>query len=447
MTTIAHVSRAMQTLLTTTAEQVGAEQHFSRRPDLAKFSASTLVQTLVFGWLAHPDATIEQLAQTAARLGVDVSAQAIDQRFTLQTATLLRSVLLRSVEQAIATQPAALPILQRFSAVYLQDSTTIVLPDQLAFHARGNGGSSSTNTSAALKCGVQLDFLSGALSQLDLVDGRHSDRSLPLQHAPLAPGSLRLADLGFFDLGVFKQLSEAGVFWLSKLRSHTLVAQPAQRSQSLVSFVQSLGSFERWQGELLVGEQQLPARLLIERVPHHVAEERRRRLRAEARDRGQKPSAAALVLAAWTLLITNAPPELLSLKEALVIAKVRWQIELIFKLWKSEGLLDEWRSKKPMRVLCEVYAKLLAMVLQQWCLIVGCWKYAERSLVKAAKVVRDHALGLAGARGREKQVAEVLESIERVLRRTARIEPRRKKPNTYQLLLALTSDDAPCTSS
>ncbi len=61
MTTIAHVRTAMQTVLTTLATQSGAELHYTRRPDQAKFTASTLVQTLVFGWLAHPDATLEAL--------------------------------------------------------------------------------------------------------------------------------------------------------------------------------------------------------------------------------------------------------------------------------------------------------------------------------------------------------------------------------------------------
>jgi hypothetical protein len=69
MTTIPQVSEAMQTLLTTTTEAIAADLHFTKRPDRAKFSASTLVQTLVFGWLAHPNATVEQLAQMAARVG------------------------------------------------------------------------------------------------------------------------------------------------------------------------------------------------------------------------------------------------------------------------------------------------------------------------------------------------------------------------------------------
>ena len=118
-------------------------------------------------------------------------------------------------------------------------------------------------------------------------------------------------------------------------------------------------------------------------VPQEVADQRRRRIRTEARDHGRTPSAVVVALAAWTILITNAPPELLSLAEALVVAKVRWQIELIFKLWKSHGQVDQWRSEKPARIMGEVYGKLLAMLIQQWVFIVGCWAYPDRSLVKA----------------------------------------------------------------
>lgn len=73
MTTLPQVSQALQTLLTEAAEAADAKLQYTKRPDLAKFSASTLVQTLVFGWLAHPDATREQLAHTAAQVGVCVT--------------------------------------------------------------------------------------------------------------------------------------------------------------------------------------------------------------------------------------------------------------------------------------------------------------------------------------------------------------------------------------
>lgn len=441
MSTIAQISAAVQTVLTTLAEQADAELHYTKRPDLAKFTASTLLQTLVLGWLAHPDATVEQLAQTAARVGVDVYPQAIDQRFTLATATLLRTVLLRSVEQVFAAEPAALPILQRFAGVCVQDSTTITLPDELAEHARGCGGSTSTNTAAALKCGLQLDLLSGSITQLNLADGRATDHRLPLQRASLPPGTLRLADLGFFDQSVFAALDAEGCYFLSKVEATAHVSSASFPGGSVLKFVQSLSTLTQWEGWVMLGSQRpLRVRLLVRRVPQEVADQRRRRLRKAARAKGQTPSAAALALADWTVLITNVPEAMLSLEEALILAKVRWQIELIFKLWKSHGLVDEWRTRKAARALCEVYAKLLAMLLQQWCFIVGCWAYPDRSLVKAAQVVRDHALELAGARGRREQVAETLESVQRILKRTARMNPRHQRPNTYQLLLALTAE-------
>jgi hypothetical protein len=431
----------MQQMMTSAAEIADTKLHYTKRPDRAKFSASTLTQTLVLGFLAHPDARVEQLAQSAARVGVDVSPQAIDQRFTLATAALLQEIVTASMQHLIAADPVAIPILQRFSGVRVHDSTTIVLPDALAALWSGCGGTSVEHTASALKCGVQLDLLTGALCGLDLADGRASDHRLGVQRAAQPKGSLRLADLGFYDLGVLAALTEADVYWLSKIEPNALISDATAHNCPLLAYVQALGEVAQWEGAVWVGKgRRLRARLLIQRVPQEVADQRRRRIRKSARDKGVAPSAAALALAEWTVLITNIPPELLTLSEALILAKVRWQIELLFKLWKSHGQLDTWRSGKPARILCEVYAKLLAMVVQQWALAVGCWRYVDRSLVKAAQVVRDHAVELAGARVRLDRLSEVLETIQSVLTRTARMNTRRKHPNTYQLLLALTTE-------
>ena len=441
MTTIPQVSQAMQELLTTAAEAADAKLHYTKRPDRAKFSAATLTQTLVLGFLAHPDARVEQLAHSAARVGVDVSPQAVDQRFTLATAALLQEIVASSMQHLIAADGVAIPILQRFTGVRVHDSTTIVLPDALAEHWQGCGGASPEHTSAALKCGVQLDLLTGALCGLDLADGRASDHRLGVQHAALPKGSLRLADLGFYDLGVLANLSAADVYWLSKLEPNAVITDEQQRCSSLLAFVQALGALTQWEGRVWVGKGgRLRARLLVQRVPQEVADQRRRRIRKTARDKGVTASAAALALADWTILLTNIPPEVLTLAEALVVVKVRWQIELLFKLWKSHGQLDSWRSDKPERILCEVYAKLLAMVVQHWALVLGCWQFADRSLVKAAQVVRDHAVELASARARLDRLNEVLATMQQVLTRTARMNSRKKHPNTYQLLLALTTE-------
>ena len=130
---------------------------------------------------------------------------------------------------------------------------------------------------------------------------------------------------------------------------------------------------------------------------------------------------------------------MLNLKEALVLMRSRWQIEKLFELWKRYGHLDKSRSEKPWRVMCEIYAKLIGLVVQHWIVLVGSWRTAERSVVKAARVVRRRAFTLACALENPRRLARVLGDITRCLQRGCRVDKRRKEPGTAQQLLALTN--------
>jgi hypothetical protein len=127
---------------------------------------------------------------------------------------------------------------------------------------------------------------------------------------------------------------------------------------------------------------------------------------------------------------------MLTLPEALVVMACRWQIELLFKLWKSHGQVDQSRSKNPWRILTEVYAKLLAMVVQHWLFLVGHWSLFDRSLFKAAQTVRSHAMHLAAHFGSAAQLEEAITTIGRCLRAGCRINKSRTAPRTYQRLKA-----------
>ncbi|SRR6266567_1298405 len=144
---------------------------------------------------------------------------------------------------------------------------------------------------------------------------------------------------------------------------------------------------------VLVGiKQRHPMRLLMLRVPPEVAEQRRARLLADA-SRLQKPvSAQALELTKWLLLLTDAPAKRLSLQEAIVLQRERWQIEILYKLWKQYGQIDEWRTANTWRILCELYAKLIGVLLQHWLIVLFAWQDEQRSLVKLAQVIRDGSL-------------------------------------------------------
>ena len=134
MTTIPQVARAMREILTTTADEAARATQFVQRT--SPLGGATFTQTLVFGFLGHPQASLEELTQTAATLGVEISPQALDQRFTMAAATCVKQVLDAALTRVITADPVAIPLLARFTAVSVQDSSTIVLPDARG-HQRG----------------------------------------------------------------------------------------------------------------------------------------------------------------------------------------------------------------------------------------------------------------------------------------------------------------------
>ncbi|MDQ2787332.1 MAG: IS4 family transposase [Chloroflexota bacterium] len=433
MTSIADLVPALQTLLTTTADQAGRDSGLIQR--VRVFTGATFVQMLVFGWLGTPDATLEHLAQTAATLGVRITGQGIADRFSPQSADCLAHVLAAAIQQTITATPTDLAVLNRFAGVVVIDGSVIGLPAALA--VQFPGGANQMSSHAALKIGVGVDLLTGRLDGPHLMAARPHDRLLPIQDAPLAPGVLRLADLGFFDLSVLATLSAQHGYWLTRVQVGTVVLDPTGQRHDLLTLLRQRCKRTLDLPILLGVRERLPCRLLAERVPKAVANERRQRLRDAARQRGQTVSARKLTLADWTIRVTNVPAERLSVAEAMVVGRVRWQIELLFKLWKRDGKIDEWRSTKPWRILTEVYAKLLAMVIQHWIVVVTSWQYPQRSMVKGAQTVRAHACYLACVFADADQLATAFASIERCLVAGGRINKRRKRPNTCQLLQAV----------
>jgi hypothetical protein len=148
---------------------------------------------------------------------------------------------------------------------------------------------------AALKIGCRLDLLSGQLYGPVLKAGREHDHALELGAEQMPSGALRLADLGFFDLGLFRLLEARGGYWLSRFKAGTAVffedegdAASSGVRLEMGAYLKGLadGGEHYHERRVRLGlKQRLPARLLAVRVPESVARKRRRRLRFRARRR------------------------------------------------------------------------------------------------------------------------------------------------------------------
>jgi hypothetical protein len=354
MRIIPKIAKAMQGILTTNADKRAKDVGFIKRQ--RKFTGSTFAQTLVFGWLNDPEATVESLSQTAADLGVAVSPQGLDKRFTSEAAEFLKLILEDTVSTLISADPVAISILQRFHGVYIKDSSVITLPDELHDTWQGCGGRVMKNTRASVKIQLQVNTNTGELNGLHLTAGRAQDKGFCF-HPPA--GSLEIFDLGYFSLKAIGDMSDQGVFWLSRIHTQCDIYHQGER-WDLVEYLQCHCTHGLDAPILLGVKAKLPCRLLAVRVPDKVASERRRKIRYEYKREGKTPSKRQLALTNWTILVTNAPCEELTHQEAFVLKRIRWQIELIFKLKTKAALMNGAQ-----RSLCASFVSCM-LSLWQW---------------------------------------------------------------------------------
>lgn len=423
-TSLQELAEILQQLLIIDANHLGRSSGFIQRQ--RKLSGASFVQALVFGWQANPQASLEDLCQAACVSGVNISPQGLQERLNERGAAFLKQILERSLTYAVQAEAGAFDFLKQFNGVYLQDSTTIALPASLQKVWQGNGN--HRGASAALKVQTVLDYQQGHLG-MQLVHARQHD--CPLQTTDFPQGALRLADTGYFKVTIFQDLNHRGVAWITRIPAQVGVWQ----SDHVVPLATWLARQEARVIDipLELTAQRFACRLIAVRVPEAVAQQRRERAIADANSRGKSRRPATLALCDWTVIATNLPPHRLTVDEALLLLRLRWQIELIFKLWKQTHALHLWHSARPAQVLCELYAKLLLIVIQHWLLLLGCWDVPQRSLFKAVHVLRNHAFHLVSVLPDLLALLDTLAAILPSLRRCL-IQKRRARPATFQLL-------------
>ena len=431
MLIVTQVTELLQGLLEESMDALARESGCVKRE--RKFSGSTLLSTLVLTMAQNPRPKPRDYQSTAAQLGVNVTENAIAQRFTPELLKFLEAALKRMLSHVLTADAPPIKLVGRFTQLVIGDSTTITLPDEYAEQFPGCGGSHGSGK-AAMKIQVLWDLRHGRLQML-LEPGRASDAKSPITEVPSPAGSLSIFDLGYFSLERFERVGRAKSYWLSRLQHGTAVCDVAGNPLVLQEFLADSVKCGVVDVRVRLGGKRLPCRLLAVRVSPEIAARRRQKAREKARDHGREPSQEYLDIQQWTIFVTNCPRSLLRWKEIVVLYRARWQIERLFKLWKSFNRLADCDAAAPaVQQLSEVYARLMAVIIQHGILLMTVWLDGRRSLWRAA----------AGIRGWIGQIIAVIDDtagLQRVLYRqhqflakSARINSRRKHPSCFQLL-------------
>ncbi len=429
MADVTQLAPRLQVFFTQTANAMARKTKFVRRE--SKMTGALFLQSVVFGFEEQPDACLTDLIGTSDDLGVVITKQGLHER--IQNAVpFLREMFEHGLRLFRHDLPLDAAVLKQFSGIFITDSTVVALPEGLRAEFPGCGGNGAD---AALKIQLTFELLYGRMDTVDFEAGRSPDQAYAGHVHALCRGGLYLSDLGYFVVQRFQSIAQAQAYFLSRLDVQTAVFDP-DTSERLDLLEWLRGQTDpcvetQWQ---VGAREKVLCRVIVVKLPPAVADRRRQKARESAQRKGRTLSPRHSELLGWNLYITNVPATQLTLPQVLVMYAVRWQVELIFKVWKSHCALDRVAGRRRARILTELYAKLIGIVVTHFLIAPFRSLTRELSAVKVQHIVQRYALRLAQSLDAVEHLVTVLDKMIAHCLRHALKDKRRKRPTTLQQL-------------
>jgi Transposase DDE domain len=299
--------------------------------------------------------------QVSLLSGKRVSKQSIFDRLHSKATTfaqqLLEHVLIKQSGKGFTSE-----LFSYFGNVLLQDSTTLRLPQVLSKIFPGNHSRGEQKAVARIQSIFSLKtmkFIKFSLCGFTQNDQGASGEILPL----VKDGDLVIRDLGYFSLSVFEKLISANVHILSRLRYGVTIFDAQGNIILLKELLKQKRGVDRW---IYIGSTtKARVRLVMLPVPAQQAAEKIRRAKQD-RDARINHNKEYYEWLKYNAYITTVGKEVWAAAEVYKAYKVRWQIEITFKSWKSgfnlQHILHEGCTNEN-RVRVSIFLMLLFMCL------------------------------------------------------------------------------------
>ena len=298
------------------------------------------------------------------------SKNSIDKRINNKTISFIKSLIAKLINQTnkYKLESKSKPkLLSSFSKVYTFDSTAIELPEQLHEKYPGSGGSASK---ACMKLQTIYEPIEQLITMMEITPFNMPDSKYPIDNKDILKNfeenSLLLMDLGYFNISLFKELTENNNYFISRYKSHVKIYNPEKPNQELdlSKLLKSSKNKTYIDIDVLLTKEKYSLRMVIIPLSKKIANERKRKKKAEYKKKNKKLSKIMLQLLDYTIMITNIKDrKLTKTKDIYKIYKLRWSIELLFKTLKTHLNLDDFNGFREDRILFEIYGKLLSLLL------------------------------------------------------------------------------------
>jgi hypothetical protein len=199
---------------------------------------------------------------------------------------------------------------------------------------------------------------------------------------------LVIRDLGYFVLGSLQRIMDKQAYFLSRLRYGLHFYDLQGNEIDWKPLLRRKGIIDK---QILLGKKQrLAVRLLMVPLAQTIVNQKIRRARND-RDKRVNHSKEYYQWLSYSVFITNVEKDTWTARQAAMAYKTRWQVEIIFKTWKSgfhlqdifhEGCTNEHR------VRINIFLLLLFMCLFMQKLFMPYKDYAQKQYGKDISLIK-----------------------------------------------------------
>lgn len=306
------------------------------------------------------------LAAMISGIKAEFSREALHQRFTAEAAEFMKQVFgfMLNLSSGIEHQLKS-KVLKNFTAIYICDSSGWKLNNGLAEVFAGF----SEKVKSACKLQTVYDYKTCNFKSFELQQGIEPDLNYHHQLQTLiSKGCLLIVDLGYYSIEMFQKISEKGAFFISRLMI---------RSDLLYSPLGEAFKYNEWlkkqrkrniETDVMLKDKagySVHCRLIAIKVDKTTAENRRENYRKKCQQKrnGGKPRQLNLDMCDWIVIVTNVPKTILPAQFIYPLYRLRWQIEIIFKQFKSILQLHKSDTANEHRLKCELWGRLIVALM------------------------------------------------------------------------------------
>ena len=296
--------------------------------------------------------------------GVNISKQGLHERFNNGAVEFMRALLKEQLSRQLCCVQNP-ELYKHFNSVRIKDSTRYSVPDEYACVYKGQGG---IGTPAQISIQYEYDLLEGKTIGLEITSASRNDQRDSRETLNnIQKRDLLIRDLAYTSKDYLKHICVNEAFYLNRLNPTWIVLDKKGERLDFSKILKKLKKYALHLMELdvfiPVNNELLASRLIISKAADKTYNKRIKKAEKAARSKGYQVTQKFKTRTSLNMLITNVPAQWLSSVQVKDAYTLRWQIELVFKVWKSQAQINKVKAMKIERFQCQLIAKLLWLLL------------------------------------------------------------------------------------